>query len=265
MKIDIDSVRLNYVLEGREGAPVITLSHSLATDLSMWDAQIETLTRRFRVLRYETRGHGESEAPEGSWEIEDLADDVHGLLSALGIERSHFIGLSMGGMVGQMLALKHPEVLQSLVLCDTACDMSATAGAWEERIATAMEHGMEPLVAPTIDRWFSPAFIDERDDLVEPVRKMISNTPVDGYCGCCKAIGQFNVSESLSVIDMPALIIVGEDDPGTPVSAAEAIHQGIPGSELVIIGKASRHLCNIEQPEDFNAALDGFFAGLPVA
>ncbi len=262
MQITANGIRMNYELTGPETAPVVTLSHSLAANLHMWDDQMPALAN-YRVLRYDTRGHGGSEAPAGDYTLEQLAEDAAALLEALGIERTHFVGLSMGGMIGQTLALMRPELLRSLVLCDTSSRIPPeTAPAWDERIATAREKGMEALVEPTIERWFSPAFCTREPDKVDAVREMIRTTPVAGYIGCCRAIQRLDLTERLSEIRLPTQIIVGEHDPGTPVAASEAIHERIAGSELVVLPDAL-HFSNVEQRDAFNAALADFLSRQP--
>jgi len=260
MKIRVNDIDVNYVLEGPSSAPTITLSHSLATDLSMWDPQAKALATRYRLLRYDTRGHGGTDAPAGAYSLRQLADDARGLLKALGIARTHWIGLSMGGMIGQTLALSTPEMLQSLSLCDTSSRIPAEAQPlWDERIAVAETKGMDPHVEPTVARWFTPKFVESRPDVVNPVRDMIRRTSARGYAGCCHAIRALDLTDRLSAITLPTLIIVGAQDVGTPVAASKAIHERIKGSELVVLDAAS-HLSNLEQPEAFTQALQKFLA-----
>jgi len=258
MKISANGISMNYTFDGPADAPVVTMSHSLATDRGMWDPTVPALTSRFRVLRYETRGHGETEAPRGAYTLEQLADDARALLHALGIQRTHWVGLSMGGMIGQVLALKAPDVLLSLSLCDTSSRIPADAKPqWEDRIRTAEAKGMEPLVEPTLARWFTAPFRERRKDVVDRVATMIRTTPVAGYVGCCHAISALNLTDRLSAIKLPTIVIVGEDDPGTPVAASRLIAENIKGARLEIISSAA-HLSNIEQPEAFNRALSSF-------
>jgi 3-oxoadipate enol-lactonase len=260
VKITVNGINVNYTLEGPPSGPVVMLSNSLASNLTMWDPQMPVLTSHYRVLRYDTRGHGDTDAPAGPYSLEELAEDTRGLLHALGIPRVHFVGLSMGGMIGQSLALHHPELLQSLVLCDTMSRVPTEAKAlWEERIHTAHSRGMEALVEATIARWFTAPFRAQRTDVVDKVRTMIRATPPQGYAGCCHAIAALNLTERLNAITLPTLVIVGEDDPGTPVAASRVIHEQIQGSELVILNAAA-HLSNLEQPEAFNQALTRFLA-----
>ena len=258
MKISANGISMNYTFDGPADAPVVTMSHSLATDRGMWDPTVTALTSRFRVLRYETRGHGQTAAPRGAYTLEQLADDARALLRALGIQRTHWVGLSMGGMIGQVLALKAPDVLLSLSLCDTSSRIPADAKPqWEDRIRTAEAKGMEPLVEPTLARWFTAPFRERRKDVVDRVATMIRTTPVAGYVGCCHAISALNLTDRLSAIKLPTVVIVGEDDPGTPVAASRLIAENIKGARLEIISSAA-HLSNIEQPEAFNRALSSF-------
>jgi 3-oxoadipate enol-lactonase len=258
MKVSANGIQMNYRLDGPADAPMVTLSHSLATDLSMWDPQVSALARRYRVLCYETRGHGATDAPAGAYSLSQLADDARALLKALGIARTHWVGLSMGGMIGQTLALSTPEILQSLSLCDTSSRIPAEAKPlWDERIATVEAKGMEPMVEPTVARWFTAAFIESRKDVIDRVREMIRRTPPKGYVGCCHAIKALDLTDRLKAITLPTLIIVGAQDMGTPLAASQAINAQIKGSELVVLDPAS-HLSNLEQPEAFTRALESF-------
>ena len=256
MKLKADGIDVNYEIEG--DGPVVTFSHSLACNLSMWDEQARALKGRYRVLRYDTRGHGQTTAPTGAYSLEQLADDLKGLLDGLGITATHFVGLSMGGMIGQIFALKHPAMVQSLALCDTTSRYPPGAAAtWEERIKTVGAKGMEPMAAPTLERWFTAPFRARRKDLMERVGVMIRATPAAGYIGCCHALPKINATEKLRDVRCPALVIVGEEDLGTPVEMAREIHAALPGAELAILSRAS-HLSNLEQPEEFNRVLGGF-------
>lgn len=256
MKVSANGIEINYEVEG-EG-PVVTLSHSLGCHLGMWDDQVRALRGRYRVLRYDTRGHGKTSAPAGPYTLEQMAEDLRGLLGALEIERTHFVGLSMGGMIGQVFALAHPGVLESLVLCDTTSRYPAQAAPiWEERIKTVAAKGMEPMVGPTLERWFTAPFRQRRPEVLERVGGMIRATPPAGYIGCCQAIPKIDVTDRLGEVRCPALVIVGEEDPGTPVEMARAIHAALPAAELAIL-RAASHLSNVEQPEEFNRALLGF-------
>ncbi len=256
MKVSANGIDINYAIDGK--GPWLTLSHSLACDLHMWDEEAKRLSRRYKVLRYDTRGHGESSAPAGAYTLDLLADDLHCLLRALGVQSTHFVGLSMGGMIGQTFALKYPGMFKSLALCDTTSRYPAeAAGLWAERIKTVEIRGMEPLVAPTLERWFTEPFRKARPELMEKVAATIRTTPAAGYIGCSHAIPKIDLTARLKEIRCPAVVIVGKDDPGTPVAMAEEIHQALPGSKLVIIPSAA-HLSNLEQPDAFNQALGEF-------
>lgn len=256
MKIRANGIDINYSVEG-EG-PWLTFSHSLACNLHMWDAEAAQLSKRYTVLRYDTRGHGASGAPAGAYTLELLADDLHGLLQSMGVRSTHFVGLSMGGMIGQACALKYPGMFNSLALCDTTSRyLTDAAGAWAERVQTAETLGMEPLVEPTLARWFTEPFRKTHAQVVQKVAGMIRSTPVAGYVGCSHAIFQINLTARLAEIRCPSLVIVGQDDPGTPVAMAEEIHHALPGSKLTIL-PAAAHLSNLEQPEAFDRALADF-------
>jgi 3-oxoadipate enol-lactonase len=260
MTISANGITMNYTLDGPATAPVVTLSHSLAADSSMWDPQMPALTARYRVLRYDTRGHGGTDAPAGAYTLDLLAGDARALLSALGIARTHWVGLSMGGMIGQTLALAAPGLFASLSLCDTSSRVPAEARPlWADRIKTAETQGMEPLVEPTIGRWFTAPFVAGRKDVVDRVRAMIRATRPAGYAGCCHAISALDLTDRIAAIKLPTLIVVGEEDQGTPVAASRVMNEKIAGSELVILKSAS-HLSNLEQPEEFTRALTTFLA-----
>src|SRR5512136_1975918 len=182
MKITANGITMHYEMVGPESAPVVTLSHSLATDLSMWDPQVAALKSGYRVLRYDTRGHGGTDAPEGPYTLEQLAEDVRALLQALRIPKTHFMGISMGGMIGQVLDLKNPGMLQSLILCDTSSRIPEEAlPIWEERIGLAQKQGMDALVESTMERWFTASFRRKPLPALEKVRGMIRTTPLNGY------------------------------------------------------------------------------------
>jgi 3-oxoadipate enol-lactonase len=258
MKIKANGIYMNYMVEGPPSAPVITLSHSLATDFAMWEPQMEVLKSRYRVLRYDTRGHGGSGVPEGPYSLDQLGEDVHALLRVLKIKQTHFMGLSMGGMIAQVFALKYPGMLRSLILCDTMSQVADQAKPiWDERIMVAQTQGMEPHVEPTIERWFTKPF--RSSPVSERVRAMIRATNPKGYIACSRAIMELNLTERLPAIRLPTLIIVGADDPGTPVAASQAIHEKIKGSKLIIL-KSAAHLSNIEQAEAFNKAVISFLS-----
>lgn len=256
MRTTVSGIELRYELLG--SGPCVTLSHPLACDLSVWDGQVDELAQRFSVLRFDARGHGSSSAPAGEYAFEAMADDVIALLDALGIERTHFVGLSLGGMIGQHVALKAPQRLASLVLADTTSRYPAEAGpVWDERIRIVRQQGMEPMVEPTLARWFTERYRLGNPAVMARIGALIRATPVAGYLGCCHAIPRLDVTERLRALHLPALVMVGDQDTGTPEAMAREIHEAISGSQLVVIRDAA-HLSNIEQVAQFNRALLGF-------
>ena len=260
MKIKANGIYMNCELAGKEDAPVVVLSHSLASSLGMWRPQIEMLSQHYRVLSYDTRGHGETDAPPPPYTLEQLGEDAMALLDALDLDMVHWVGLSMGGMIGQQIVLKHPDRFRSLSLCDTAAALPKEADpVWQERIDLARKEGMRALAQPTLERWFTPPYVARNPPMVDVIRRQLLSTPVDGYAGCSEAIRGLDYLERLSEIKVPVLIVVGEDDPGTPVDASRAMHDRIPQSKLVVLPSAA-HLSNIEQTEAFNRALMSFLA-----
>jgi len=256
MKLKLNGIEVNYVIEG--SGPWLTMSHSLASNLTMWDEQAQLLSKKFKVLRYDTRGHGRSSAPPGPYTLDQLAEDVHALFVALGINETHWVGLSMGGMIGETFALKYPGVFQSMVLADTTSRRPpGAAQMWGERIRLAQEKGMAALVDSTLERWFTAPYRNARPDVMARIAEHIRTTPVAGYAGCSQAIAAIDVMDRLKEIKCPVLIMVGEEDHGTPPAAARQIQENLPGSELLIIASAA-HFSNVEQPEVFNRAMLGF-------
>ncbi|MAF33838.1 MAG: 3-oxoadipate enol-lactonase [Desulfobacter sp.] len=258
MQIQANGIQMNFELTGKKGAPVVALSHSLGSGLVMWDPQMAGLEQDYQVLRYDTRGHGKSEAPAGAYTLQKLGEDAIELLGVLDIDKVHWVGLSMGGMIGQCLALDHAARLQSLVLCDTAATIPREAQPiWQERIDAVSKKGMQDQVDGTMARWFTPAYLNQNPPEAAVIHKQFINTPVAGYIGCSEAIRMLDYLKRLSAIKTPTLIMVGEDDPGTPVAAAKAMHRRIPASRLVVLPSAA-HLSNVEQSEAFNRTLLSF-------
>jgi 3-oxoadipate enol-lactonase len=255
MLIRANGIQMNYELSGKKEAPLVILSHSLGSSLAMWNPQRKVLESHFQVLRYDIRGHGKTEAPPGAYTLEQMGEDAVALLDALEIERVHWVGLSMGGMIGQSVALNYPKRLESLALCDTGAAIAPEAQPiWQERIDAVRDRGVASQLEPTMERWFTPTFPKLNPYMLGIIRNEFLATPAQGYLGCIYAIRKLNYLDRLSEIKIPTLIMVGEDDPGTPVTASEAMHQRIPDSRLVII-KSARHLSNVEQPEVFNTNL----------
>lgn len=258
MRIFANDLHVNCQFSGPEQAPVVVLSHSLASSGIMWEQQVPALVDGYRVLRYDTRGHGGSDAPSGPYTLDALGDDVIAMLDALEIDRVHWVGLSMGGMIGQNLAIRYPQRLLSLTLCDTTSRVPEQARpVWDDRTMVAEKSGMQPLCADTMGRWFTPAFLAADGPELHAIREQFMHTPTSGYVGCCQAIRELDYSDRLSDIALPVQLIVGADDPTTPPEASRAIQERIPGAALAVIDNGS-HLCNVEQPAAFNRALLGF-------
>lgn len=258
MKIKANGIDIRYALSG--SGPVVMFAHALGSDLSIWDAQNSVLAGRFTVLRHDLRGHGETQATPGAYSFELLADDALALLDALKIEKASFVGISLGGMVGQALALRAPRRLEKLVLADTTAAYPPEARAlWPERIRQIGAAGLEPLVAPTLERWFTAPFRAAHPETVARIGGLIRDTPPAGYLGCCHAIAGLDFGARLGRIETPTLVLVGEQDAGTPPALARALAAGIPGARLEIIPGAA-HLSNIEQAETFNRLLLDFLA-----
>ena len=252
-KIKVNGVELACRFDGPEKGRVVMMSNSLMSDYTMWDATVPALTDRYRVLRYDTRGHARSGTTPGPYSVAMLADDAVGLMDALGIGQVHFVGLSMGGMIAQQVGARFPERVWSLSLCDTASEMPPRS-MWEERFAIAGSQGMSGLVESTIQRWFTAPFIARDPESIEKVRRMILNTAPEGYIACASAVRDMAQTTMLLKVKTPTRIIVGRQDPACSVEQATVIHRMIDGSEMVVLEDAA-HLSNIEQPQAFNAAL----------
>jgi 3-oxoadipate enol-lactonase len=254
-KIVVNGIAVNYCLEGPATAPVVMFGNGLATGTAMWEPQAAQFARRFRVLRYDVRGHGTTEATPPPYTLEQLADDAVDLLDRLGIDKVAYVGLSLGGMIGQALAVRHPNRVGTLVLCDTT--MHSPRAMWIERIAAIEANGLEPQVEPSIERWFTHSFRAGQQKLVDDMRAMIRATSLHGYLGCAMAMRDMHLENVAPRIAQPSLIVVGRDDRSTPVAEAQALHAAIAGSQLEVIEHAA-HLPNIEQASRFNAVLGGF-------
>jgi 3-oxoadipate enol-lactonase len=225
----------------------------------MWDEEIARLSKRFTVLAYDTRGHGESGAPARPYTLDEIADDIKGLYDHLGVKQSHWVGLSMGGVFGLAAALKYPGIFASMVLADTSSKLSDEGiAAFRDRVSRVRAGTMEAMVEPTLKRWFKDSFREKKPELMKRVAEWIRSTPLEGYCGTSAAIPTIDVTHRLGEIKMPVLVLVGADDIAMPVSFSQILAKEIPGAELVVIPDAG-HLSNLEQPEAFNAALQKFY------
>lgn len=258
MRISANGITFNYQIDGPERAPWLVFSNSLATDLSLWDDQVAPLKKFFRILRYDQRGHGGTQATDGPYNFDLLVADVVALFDALAIRRAHVCGISMGGMTALALAQRHPDRVDRLVACDCGpASTPASAQQWEERIAVAESEGMEPLVEATARRWFPPEFIEANPAVFKRACEMIRKTPVKGFVGCAGALANFDLRPGLASIKAPTLLIVGTKD--ATVAGIKAINAAIPGSRLVELEGAG-HLSNLEQPTAFTRALQEFLS-----
>ena len=258
MKIKANGITINYRIDGAEGAPWLVFSNSLATSLAMWDEQAAALKDSFRVLRYDQRGHGETEAPSGRYPFDTLLADALGLLDALSIEQAHFAGLSMGGATALGLAERHPERFDRIIVCDSPCQSTpASSQQWEERIAVAQRDGIEALVEPTVTRWFPPETVAKNPPHLDKVRAMIRATPVNGFIGCAAALADHDYATTVATVKSPVLFLVGEKD--APAPAMRKLSEKLPGSRYVEIPGAG-HISNMDRPAEFTKAIRDFLA-----
>jgi 3-oxoadipate enol-lactonase len=229
------------------------LSNSLGTDLGMWEETLPWLMERFRVLRYDQRGHGRSPAPPGPYTIADLAGDALDLLDRLGLERASFCGVSLGGMTGMWLAVNAPDRLDRLALCCTSAYLPPREN-WTERAATVRARGMEAVVEAALERWFTPAAAECRPDAVERTRRALLDVSAEGYAGCCEAIAAHDLRAEVGSIRVPTLVLAAADDPATPPEHGRLIAEAVEGARSVVLERG-RHLVAVEQPDDFARAV----------
>ncbi|WP_245270873.1 3-oxoadipate enol-lactonase [Beijerinckia mobilis] len=247
-----DGCRIAYRFDGPAGAPVLLLSNSLGTAMDMWVPQMPFLTQHFRVLRYDSRGHGLSDAPNGAYSLDRLGRDVIELIDALSIPSIAFCGLSKGGMVGQWLGVRAPERIQRLVLANTSPYMGPPSG-WDGRIAAVRKGGLAAIADAVLERWFTSSF--RATEAIAPARAMLKTINPEGYVGCCAAIRDMDMRPLLGLIAIPALVIGGSEDTATPPDHTYTLVNGIANAKCVMLTAA--HLSNLEQPEAFaNALLD---------
>lgn len=259
MQARVNGVTLNYEVSGREDGPWLTFSNSLATDLRMWDEQAAALGDRYRVLRYDKRGHGGSEAVEGAYVFDDLIGDVVGLWDHLGIERSAFVGLSIGGMTAQGLLLAHGSRVTATVMANTmALCRPEILPAWDDRIRAVREGGMKAVLEPTMERWFTPGYRASGAARLGDVEAMILGTSVAGYCGCAHAIKGLAYLDRLESLDHPVLLVAGIHDGGTPPEGMRLMHDRLPDSEYAELDAA--HISNVEKAGEFTARVEAFLA-----
>ena len=246
-------------MDGPADAPVLVLSNSLGTDMGMWDDQLPSLVDRFRVLRYDQRGHGRSPAPPGPYTIAELAGDALDLLDRLGLERVSLCGVSLGGMTGMWLAVNAPERLDRLALCCTSAYLPPREN-WTERAATVRARGTEAVADAQLERWFTPALAERRPDAVERTRQALLATPPEGYAGCCEAIAAHDLRAHVASIRAPTLVLAAADDPATPPEHGRLIAEAVEGARLVVLERG-RHLAAVEHPGEFARAVLAHLTG----
>ncbi|MGY1637295.1 3-oxoadipate enol-lactonase [Geodermatophilus sp. SYSU D00742] len=247
------TARLSAVVDGPDDAPVLVLGPSLGTDTGLFDAQAAEFAGDFRVVRYDLRGHGGSEVVPGPCTMADLADDVIALLDRLGVDRFSYAGVSIGGAIGQQLALTVPERLEKLAIIASAAQF-ADPPSWPVRAQQVREHGTETLVGSRTGTWFTATWAEKNPDEAVRLLQMLRDTPDEGYAACCEAIGAFDVRDRLGEISTPTLVVAGEEDPATPPDMVRLIADGIAGARFLVV-PAAGHLPNATDPETVNAAL----------
>src|SRR6267143_2379478 len=250
--VEVGGTRIFHRFDGRPDKPVLVLSNSLGSDLGMWDPQMVPFAERFRVLRYDRRGHGQSAVPPGPYRIEDLGRDLLGLLDALGLQRVHYCGLSKGGMVGMWLGVNAPDRLERLVLCNTSAYLGPPE-LWNARIEAVRKSGMQAVVPQVLERWLTPEFRARAPETVEKVRRMLLATPPEGYAACATAIRDMDQREAISEIRAATLVVVGARDPATPPEHGRQIAERVRGAKVVELPAA--HLSNVEAADRFTAAV----------
>jgi 3-oxoadipate enol-lactonase len=246
-------VELNHEVYGSPGAPPVVLVHSLGMALGLWDGLATELVERHRVVRLDLRGHGWSPAPRGPYAVDDLADDVLALADRLHLDRFALIGLSIGGAVGQTIAVRAPERLTALVACCTGPRLGDPAD-WRDRAARVRARGTAWLVESSLGRWFTPAFAARHPEQVDRIVRMLRTTPSEGYAACCEALAAFDLTDRLDEITAPTRVIAGAHDPVAPLDLGQRMADAIPDADLVVLDDAA-HLANVEQPQRFNAAV----------
>ena len=249
----MNAVDVHHVVSGRADGPVVVLSNSLGATHTMWDENLPELERHFRVVRYDTRGHGASPVPGGPYSIDDLADDVVALLDRLGVERAHFVGLSLGGMTGMRLAARNPDRVDRLVLLCTGAHL-APSSAWTDRAATVRADGTRAVAEAVVARWFTPGFLESNPDVKAACEATVTATADEGYAGCCEVIAAMDLRAELPAITAPTLAIAGADDPATPPPHLKEIADSVEDGRLLVVPD-SAHLANAEQPEIITPAI----------
>jgi 3-oxoadipate enol-lactonase len=258
VQVKANGITFNCQVDGADVAPWLIFSNSLATDLTMWDEQARALSGSFRVLRYDQRGHGKTEAPEGDYTFATLIDDVIALMDALRIGRAHVCGLSMGGGTALGLVQQHPDRIDRTVVCDTpGVSTPAAAEQWQARMALARDKGMAALAEPTLQRWFPPEVYAANPPFVAKVRNMVLATPVNGFAGCAAALCDHDFSSGAGAVRKPLLFVCGEKD--APNAAMRDLHKRVAGSQFAEMPGAG-HISNVEQPALFTRTVAAFLA-----
>ncbi|KUI36411.1 3-oxoadipate enol-lactonase [Mycobacterium sp. GA-2829] len=247
------SVKVHALVSGRDDGPAVVLSNSLGSTHRMWDRQLADLEARFRVVRYDTRGHGASPTPPGPYRIDDLADDLVALLDRLGIDHAHLVGLSLGGMTAMRVAARNPERVDRLALLCTGTALPP-ASTWLERAETVRTRGTGAIACAVVERWFTAAYRTAHPDVRAGCEAMVAATPAEGYAGCCEAIAALDLRDDLASIIAPTLAVAGDRDPATPVPKLREIADGVKDGRLAVVPEAA-HLANAEQPAIVNSAL----------
>lgn len=246
-------VDVHHVVTGPVDAPVVLLSNSLGSTYEMWDPQVDALSERFRVVRYDTRGHGRSPVPPGPYTIDDLVDDVVALLDRLQVQRAHVVGLSLGGMTGMRLAAREPDRLDRLVVLCTGAMLGPPSG-WTERAATVRTHGTAAVAEAVVQRWFTADHLVAHPEVRPRFEDMVAATPAEGYAGCCEVIAAMDLRPDLPSISAPTLAIAGADDPATPPVHLEEIAASVQHGRLLVVPDAA-HLANVQQPGTVTPAI----------
>ena len=260
MIVIANGIRFNCEIGGRDGAPWLTFSNSLATDFTMWDEQMRAFAGDYRILRYDTRGHGGSTAGTEPYSLDMLADDVIAIWDKIGIDRSHVVGLSIGAMTAVGLALSHAGRLNRVVVANARPDNPPELRSARERRLPAVERdGLSGLAEPTVERWCSNAFRASNPDAAKRLAAMVSGTSVTGYVGCVRALLGLDYQQRLQEIGAPMLFISGGEDAGVPTDVMRKMHEAVRGSQFVEIARAG-HISNIEQPAEFNKAVRKFLS-----
>lgn len=254
----LPDVRIHYRLDGDAGKPVLVLSNSLGTTFDMWAPQVEELSRHFQLLRYDTRGHGQSQVTSGPYNMAQLGGDVIGLLDYLKIEKAHFCGLSMGGITGMWLGSHRPERIEKLVLCNTAALIGPPEN-WTSRAEKVLTEGMASIASAVVSRWLTPDYAQQHPELVEKLEAMLKATPAGGYAANCYAVRDADMREAVKRITAPTLVIAGSGDLPTPPSEGRYLAEAIPNAKYLELEAA--HLSNLQQPQRFTAALLEFLQG----